>query len=428
MDDSPRAQRPTRLGSDFWKFWSGQTISNLGSSFTFFALPLIVFKLTGSAINLAITTAAEFIPYLLFGLVIGAWVDRLDRRRLMIAVDVGRAAAIASIPLLAGSGNLSVLYIYGASFVVATLNIFFDSAQFAAIPNLVDKDDLVAANGRIQASFSGAQVAGPIVAGALVTLFAIEDVLYFDALTFVASAVSLGLISTSFNAPKDQGDAAPSICRDIAEGLRYVLSHPVLRNISLMMAIVNFISSGAYAELVLFAKERLDATDSQTALLFASGSAGITLLGLAAGPLRKRFSFSRVALGALFLNGATIIVLSQLRNVWVALVAWGLAAGLGILFNIQTISLRQAIVPDRMLGRVMSIAGVLAWSAIPLGTFLAGVIIEATGRVDLVYAAMGLSTCLLPLAFSFTALGHADDFIPTEPTKDEEPPLPIAQD
>ena len=89
-----------RARTDFWKFWVGQTISQLGSSFTFFALPLLVYKLTGSSVNLAVTTAAYFLPYLLFGLVIGAWVDRVDRRRMTIAVDLGRAAVLATIPLL----------------------------------------------------------------------------------------------------------------------------------------------------------------------------------------------------------------------------------------------------------------------------------------------------------------------------------------
>ena len=102
-----------RLSGDFWKFWTGQTISNLGSSFTFFALPLLVFKLTGSAVDLAITTAAYFLPYLLFGLVIGAYVDRVDRKRMMIAVDIGRAAVIASIPAFAAADALSVWWIYG---------------------------------------------------------------------------------------------------------------------------------------------------------------------------------------------------------------------------------------------------------------------------------------------------------------------------
>jgi MFS family permease len=146
-----------RISADFAKFWLGQTISNLGSSVTVFALPLLVFKLTGSPLNLGVTMAVSFVPYLLFGLVIGAWVDRLDRKRLMLATDVARALLIATIPVLADAGALSVAWIYAIAFLQSTLTIAFDSAEFAAIPSLVSgKDDLVTANGRIQASYSAA--------------------------------------------------------------------------------------------------------------------------------------------------------------------------------------------------------------------------------------------------------------------------------
>src|SRR5437870_5871975 len=119
-----------RLSSEFWKFWVGQTISNLGTSFTQFALPLLVFKLTGSALNLAITTAATYLPYLLFGLLIGAWVDRVDRKRLMILTDIGRAAVIATVPLLASLGELPIWWIYVVTFVSTTLSIAFNAAEF----------------------------------------------------------------------------------------------------------------------------------------------------------------------------------------------------------------------------------------------------------------------------------------------------------
>src|SRR5438093_7836358 len=137
MPTDDAAKTTTRLSTDFWKFWTGQAVSALGSSFTGFALPLLVYKLTGSAINLALATAAYFIPYLLFGLVIGAWVDRIDRKRLMIWTDLGRGAIIASIPLLASQDLLSIWWIYAVLFVNSTLSIAFDSAEFAAIPSLV---------------------------------------------------------------------------------------------------------------------------------------------------------------------------------------------------------------------------------------------------------------------------------------------------
>lgn len=410
-----------RLSSDFWKFWIGQTISNLGSSFTGFALPLLIFKLTGSALNLAIASAANFLPYLLFGLVIGAWVDRVDRRRLMISVDIGRALIIASIPLLAAFGMLSIIWIYAVGFLNSTLSICFDSSEFAAIPSLVKQDDLVTANGRIQASYSAASVVGPLLAGVLLAIVPIQELLLVDAFSFLVSAGSLTLIRVGFNTVARE-PRTTNIRQDIAEGLRYVLSHPVLRMISAMMALVNFVSSTTNAQLVLFAKERLLATDTQVGLLYSAGSVGIIVLSLAAGRLRKRWSFSAVALTALMIEGLLTIALAFTRSYLLAIPLLALMSGFGILFNINTGSLRQAIVPNHLLGRVISVAGVLAWSAIPLGTFLGGLLIERTGNVALVYAGIGALTFLIPLIFSFTPLGHAERYLPgADPAQDLGP-------
>src|SRR5258707_1593479 len=139
--EAKKARRP--FNGNFWKYWTGQTISQLGSSITLFALPLLVYKITGSALNLGLQTAAEFVPYLLFGLLLGAVMDRVDRKRMMILVDIARAVVIATIPLMAALSHLSVWWIYGVGFVSSTLNICFDTGQFAAIPNLVEQDDLV---------------------------------------------------------------------------------------------------------------------------------------------------------------------------------------------------------------------------------------------------------------------------------------------
>ena len=409
--------------SEFWKFWVGQTISNLGTSVTQFALPLLVFKLTGSALNLAITTAATFLPYLLFGLVIGAWVDRVDRKRLMIATDIGRAAVIASIPLLASIDRLSVEWIYLVTFVGTTLSICFASAEFAAIPSLVPSDDgqaIVTANGRIQASYSAAAVIGPLLAGALVAFISVPLLLVGDAASFLISALSLGIIRISFNVAEPR--EKKSIREDVIEGLRYVLSHPVLRTISAMMALVNLVGTTAYAQLVLFGKERLHATDAEIGILFAADSLGVVVLSLAAGPLRRRWRFSTVALGALMLGGALTMVMAAVPVYWVAVPLWGTISGLGILFNINTGSLRQAIVPNHLLGRVISVAMVLAWSANPVGAILGGLAIEWTHDVALVYAIVGALTVLIPFAFSFTPLGHAERYIPTaEPRAAAQP-------
>jgi MFS family permease len=412
MTTEAKGRRGWLLSGDFGRFWLGQTVSNLGSSFTLFALPLLVFKLTGSPLNLGVTTAAEFVPYLLFGLVIGAWVDRLDRKRLMIATDLARAAVIAVIPLLAATGQLSVGWVYVVAFAGSTLSIAFDAAEFAAIPSLVPSgDDLVTANGRVQASYSAAQIAGPLLAGLLITLAPVQQVLVVDAASFLVSAGMLALIATPFNTPTDtQGRRA--IREEVAEGLRYVLGHPVLRNISAMMALINLVSATVFAQLVVFAKRQLDASDSRVALLYAAGSAGVVLLSLAAGPLRRRLSFSLAALGALALDGLLTMALATTRWYWVALVLWAAISGLGMFFNINTVSLRQQLVPNHLLGRVISIAGVLAWSAIPLGALIGGWAVEQTGSVTLIYGAIGAVVTLIALAFSLGPLGHAERYLP----------------
>ena len=399
-----------RLSVDFWKFWTGQTLSNLGSSITMFALPLLVFKLTGSALNLGITTAAEYIPYLLFGLVLGALMDRVNRKRAMIVADVGRATVIASIPVAATAGILTVWWIYAVGFLTSIFTICFEAGQFAAIPSLVSTDDLVTANGRVQASYSGASIIGPLLAGLLITVLPVATMLYLDALSFLVSVGSLVLIRVSFNAIEPH--ERRSIGQDVLEGLRYVLGHPVLRNISIMMALVNFFGSTAYAQIVLFAERQLHARDAQVALLYSGGSLGIVALSLSAGLLRKRWSFSQVALGALMAGGIVTVAFAVTPVFWLALPLWSLQTGLGILFNINTSSLRQAIVPNYLLGRVLSIAGVLAWSAIPLGTLLGGFVIQQTQNVALVYGIIGAVTLVLPIIFAFTPLGHAERYIP----------------
>jgi MFS family permease len=400
------------MSRDFVKFWVGQTISNLGSSFTQWAVPLLVFQLTHSAVNLGIAMAATFLPYLFFGLPLGAWMDRVDRKRAMILLDSLNALVIFSIPLVAQFGHLDVWLIYAVTFIQSTIFIAFSAGEFAAIPSLVETDDLVTANGRIQATFSAAQVAGPLLAGVLVSFLPLAWVMAFDAASFAVSALSLSLIRGSFNAVSDEPKEATTILQDVREGLRYVLGHPVLRNISAMMALINFVNAGAFALLVLFATDRLGATRFQIGALFAAGSAGVVVTGLLAGRLRKRFSFTALALTSLMLMGACLVVFAGMRWYWAALPLWAASSGLGILFNINTGSLRQAIVPNQLLSRVMSIASVLAWSAIPAGALVAGWVTSATGNVAAVYGVIGILTfCIAAFFRFFTALGDAQHYV-----------------
>lgn len=375
-------------------------------------MPLLVFQLTHSALNLAITTLTWSLPHLLFGLVVGAWVDRVDRKRLMIAVDVLLAATLVTIPALAYVRALNVYWVYAVDFAASTLSLVFQQAEFTAIPSLVGGADLVTANGRINASYQAVQVLGPAIAGAVVTVVPVTSLYLVDAGSYLVSAVALLAVGVSFNLVATKEREPSTIVADIKAGLRYVLRHPVLRNISLMMMLFNLVHATANAQAVLYAKVRLHATNFELGILFAAAGVGAVLFSLAAGRLRRSFSFSVVVLGCLMATGLTLAIFSAIPWFWVAVPFYLLSEGFGSLLNINTFSLRQAIVPNQMLGRVLSVAGVLAFSATPVGSLVGGLIIEKTGDVALVFGAIGVLLFLIPLAFTRTALGHADRYLP----------------
>jgi MFS family permease len=394
-------------GGEFGLFLAGRTVSAFGTALTRFALPLLVYELTGSALNLAVAAVATNLPNLMFGLVIGAWVDRLDRKRLMIGADVVRAFALASIPLLAALDLLTVEWVYGVIFVASTLTIVFEAAQFAALPNLVSKDELVTANGRLRAANSVAVVVGPALGGALLAVVAVEYLIAVDAVSFVVSAASLLLLTTSFAvAPRDR---VTSIRDDVVEGVRFVFGHAVLRDIAIMMALVNFVAATVFAQLVFLAKDHLSASDSQVGYLYAAGAVGATCTGLLAGRIRKRLSFTVAALGALILGGVLTVVLGASDVFVVALVAWALFSGASLFFNVNTASLRQQIAPPELLGRVLTIAQVSAWSLSSVGVLVGAWAIEDTGSVATVFVVSGVLQVVIAAGFwAFSSLGRGE--------------------
>ncbi len=417
---TPHSMRTTTpmqtLTSDFWKFWTGQTISSLGSSFSRFALPLLVFKLTDSPVNLALTIATSVIPYLLFGLAIGAFVDRVNRKRLMIVADIGRACIIASIPLLASFGLLSVWWVYGIALLSSTLSMAFDAANFAAIPSLVKQEKLVTANGRIQASYSTASVAGPLLAGLLLVTLPIATLFLFDALSFLVSAGSLALVITSFNTQTSVQKERTTIHQDVLEGLRFIAQNAVVRWMTLMLLLINFITPTITVQLVLFAKSWLHTTDAQVGVLFACGSVGIVLASLLATSLRKYVSFGVMIIGTMALEGVLTVVLPFTHAYWLTLCLWALRSGTDILFTINSYSLVQSIVSRELLGRVITFIRVLTWPTAAIGALIGGFAIERT-NIGVVYSIIGLLLVLVTLGFLLTPLRHAERYIPQQDTE-----------
>ncbi|HKD77730.1 MAG TPA: MFS transporter, partial [Ktedonobacterales bacterium] len=333
-------------------------------------------------------------------------------KRLMIATDLARAAILGALPVIAALHLLTVGWLYLASFLIATLSYCFNTAEFAAIPHLVAAEDLVEANGRIQATYSAAAVIGPLLAGLIVTILPLPALLWFDAASFLISTGSLAWIKAGFN--RDELEEHPNLWTSMIDGIRYVVGHPVLRNICLMMALVNFLAITTVAQLVLYARRQLGASDPQIAWLFAAGSIGAVIFSLLAGRLRKLWPFSRVALGAILLYGLLTASLAIFRQYVPALIAWAAISGLGVLFNVNFSSLWQGIVPDRLLGRVLSVATVMAWAANPLGSLLGGVAIQRTNDVALVYGVCGLLIGAVAFSFIFSPIGHAERYL-TQP-------------
>ena len=387
-------------------------MSELGTAFTLFALPLLVFELTGSSVDLGIATAASFLPYLLFGLALGAWGDRFDRRGMMIATDLARAAVITTIPFVAGLGVLHVWWIYAVTFAAATLSIAFDASSSAVVPSLLDPDEFVAGNSRLLIGSQIGHVVGPLLAGALIgTGLGTATILYADAASFLVSAASIGLIATPLSADPAAHRATTSLRADIGVGLRYVLSDPMLRNLALLSALVNFTIATQWTQLVLFAKEQLDASNTQISVLWSAGSAGVIVFALAASRLRRRLGFGGSVLGPLAVGGLAVVALAWTPWFWAAVGLWALRLGLGQFASVNSASLRQAITPRNLLSRVDTIARVASWSAIPAGALLGGWAIEATGSVQAVYAGTGVVCLLLAAAFSFSAIGQAEPLL-----------------
>lgn len=421
-DTPPHEARSSRgLGLSFWLYWSSQTAASLGGSIAQFALPLIVFQLTGSGIALGVGFAVSLAPQLLFGLIIGTVGDRMNRRRVMIATDFMRGCFIVIIPVLALTGHLSVVAIYAVLFIQSVLGIFFQTASNAGVPHLVRRDQLVAANGQLQIGSSAAMIAGPFLAGLAVAVLPVTLLLFTESATFFISGAAILSIRVQLNNERRiTGPVEPAVAkllREIHEGLSYVWNNATLRNISIMMAIINFTGTTVIAQLPLFVEGQFRAGASGLAWFYAAAGVGILAITPWSAVIRKRLGMRMALFACLAVDGAFTVMLGLIGNYWVALVLWAVSSGAGVLFNVYSMSLRQAIVPDHLMSRVMSVAAVIAWSATPLGALVGGAVVQDVGDAGMVYAGIGVISLLVVVLFSRSELGKSGASLqPSTPT------------
>jgi MFS family permease len=384
---------------DFLKLWAGQSISQLGSQVSFLALPLTaVVALGANAFQAGLLGTFEFLPFLLVGLPAGVWVDRWARRPVLIVADVGRAIALASIPIAAGLHMLHMPQLYVVSFVVGVLTVFFDVAYQAYLPSLVEREQLVDGNGKLEFSRATAEIAGPGLGGALVGLVTAPIAIAADAVSYVVSVASLLLIRRpEVVEPRVAGS---SLRQELAEGVRYVWRHPLLRPIAGCTGIGNYFGHIGVAVLILYAVRSLGLSPGLIGLWFSVGSIGAPLGAMLAGRMARRFGAGHtiIATAVVYSLSWFFVPLAPQSFPLPFLIASGLFGSLAsVMYNITQVSLRQAITPQRLQGRMNATVRFLVWGTIPLGAFAGGLLGSAFGlHITLWVAAGGQLIALIP--------------------------------
>lgn len=371
---------PLRKDADFLKLWTAQTLSVFGSQFTVLALPIIAaLALGASPGQMGVLSAVGTAPFLLMGLLAGAWVDRLPRRPILVVGDLGRALLLATIPLAAFGGMLGMPQLYIVGFLVGVLTVFFDVAYQAYLPALIDRAHLVEGNSRLEASRSLAQVSGPGLAGALIQVLSAPAVIIIDALSFLSSAFFIWRIGKKEELPRP---ADTSLLAEVREGVSVVLGHRLLRAIAGCTGTWNFFNSLWFALYILFATHELRLTPAAIGVIASIGNLGGLVATLSAGRLASHLGVGRVIVGAaLFgsLNALPIVVATP-TSAFVLLTLGSLLANAGTqIYNINQVSLRQAIVLRPLQGRMNATMRFLVWGTMPLGGLLGGLLGQVLG-------------------------------------------------
>jgi MFS family permease len=415
---------------DFLKLWSAETISQFGTQVTQLALPLVaVITLDVSAFEVAALGVVEFAPFLLISLPAGVWVDRLPRRPILIAGDLGRAFLLASIPVAYAFDMLTIWQLYVVGFFVGICTVFFDVAYQSYLPSLVEREQLVEGNSKLEISRSGAQLGGPAIAGVLVEVLRAPFAILADAISFLASGLFvLGIGKREENVPtrKQRKETTSSMRTELGEGLRWVLGNAYLRTIAACTATFNFFGSLMGAIIIVYLVRSLEMSPSMIGLLF-----GLANVGYLAGALTSNRIASRIGVGPAIFAGALCGIALLLvplapqdaNSAFPFLVAAETIVGFGVvLYNVTQVSMRQAITPERLQGRMNSVMRFIVWGVMPVGTLLGGAVATVISLRAAIWAgAIGSAVAWSPLLLgSIWSLREV-------PEAGDEPPEKLAQ-
>ena len=411
------AEPPTKpprfrgLGSNYWKLWSASVISNLGDGVAQIAYPWLASLLTRDPALIAGVAVAQRLPWLVFSLHAGVIVDRGDRRKLMVAMNTARFVVTLGVVAAVLADVMVIPALYLAAVALGTAEVIYDNSAQTILPRIVAKDRLERANGNMWgAELIMGQFVGPPLGGFLIAL-AIAVPFGVDALTFGISALLIGLIGGTFRTTP--GDAAPverrSMREDIVEGLQWLWQHKLIRRLAILLGIMNGIGTAMLATEVLFAQEVLGLSAGGFGVLATASALG----GIAGSQLAPNIS-KRIGPGpslyTTLLGGAiTGVGIGLTSNAFVVGAMFALFMFTAVLWNVITVSLRQSVIPDRLLGRVNSVYRLFGWGSMPIGAAIGGAVVSlaepAFGREVALRLPFFLSAVVHLLAFLY-ALGR----------------------
>ena len=379
MSTAYDAERPLSLGLNYRKLWASSAVSNLSDGIFVVALPLIAVQLTTSPLLVAGVSIAGRLPWLVFVLIAGALADRLDRRVTMRNVQLIRVVVVGLMAALALADSLSLAVLYVTAFVLGIGETLFDTAAQSIMPNLVPKALLSRANSRLYAvELTMNAFVGPPLGGFLVAI-SVPVALGGSALGYGIAAIGLALIVGSFK-PRSEGPRA-SMASEIREGFDFVWQNPVLRPLVIMVATVSLASSAVVAVFVLFAVRPgpMGLDEVGYGFLITAMAVGGVIGSLIEERVEARFGRSNVLFLTVVVTGLAMLV--PVLSAYPLPVALGMAAmgATNMMWNIVTVSLRQRITPDHLLGRMNATYRLFAWGVMPIGALLGGLIAELVG-------------------------------------------------
>jgi MFS family permease len=381
---------------DFLKLWSAETISQFGTQVSQLALPLVaILVLDASAFEVAALGTIEFLPFILFTLPAGVWVDRLPRRPILIVGDLGRFALLATIPIAYLSDALTLEQLYVVGFLVGVCTVFFDVAYQSYLPALVQRDQIIDGNSKLEISRSAAYIGGPGFGGALVEIFTAPYAVLVDAISFLGSGLFiLRIRKQEDRVARATEDSTTSVWTELKEGLRFVLGNPNLRAQAGCTATSNFFSNVAFAIFLVFAVRELELSAGVIGIVFALGNIGTLVAAFTATRLSSRFGIgpTTIAVGTTWGPAMLLIALAPAGDGAIPiLVAAQLLLGFTIVvYNIVQVSYRQAICPPHLQGRMNSVMRFIVWGTIPIGALVGGALGTWLGlRETMIVGAIG---------------------------------------